>query len=92
MLESRKKFETLAEIEERLSKIMLQLESKQRTNPEHVFFDNQEFIQVMNISKRCAQKWRDEGVIGYSQIGGKIYYRLSDILNLLDKCYKPSKF
>lgn len=56
-----------------------------------VFLDNQEFLQVMNISKRTAQDWRDKGVIPYSQIGAKIYYRFSDIEELLNKNYKNNK-
>ena len=56
-----------------------------------VFLDNQEFLQVMNISKRTAQSWRDEGIISFSQVGSKIYYRFSDIEELLNKNYKKSK-
>lgn len=83
--------EPLENIQERLNKMLLLLEIKQRTNPEQVFFDNQEFIQVMNISKRTAQAWRDTGMIAFSQVGSKMYYRLSDILKMLEKYYKPSK-
>lgn len=49
------------------------------------FVDNEEFINLMKISKRTAQAWRDEGVISFSQVGGKIYYRMSDIEMLLTK-------
>jgi len=52
-----------------------------------IFFDNTEFQYLMNISKRTAQSWRDEGIISYSQIGNKIYYKLSDIKKLLEKNY-----
>jgi hypothetical protein len=45
----------------------------------------------MNISKRTAQAWRDTGMIAFSQVGSKMYYRLSDILKMLDKYNKPSK-
>ena len=69
-------------IEQRLKKI-------QYNND--VFLDNQEFLQVMNISKRTAQSWRDEGIISFSQVGSKIYYRFSDIEELLNKNYKKSK-
>ena len=41
----------------------------------------------MNISKRTAQNWRDEGKIAFSQIGGKIYYRYGDIEALLKQHY-----
>jgi hypothetical protein len=54
------------------------------------FVDNADFIQLMNISKRTAQAWRDEGIISFSQIGGKIYYRMSDVQALLDKNHKQA--
>jgi len=44
----------------------------------------------MNISKRTAQTWRDEGIVSFSQIGSKIYYRMSDVQKLLDKNYKQA--
>ena len=46
--------------------------------------------ELMNISKRTAQTWRDEGKISFSQIGSKIYYRMSDVQKLLDKNYKAA--
>jgi len=80
--------EKLEKIEERLNELILLLKEKQRTNPEEVFFDNQEFLQVMNVSKRTAQHWRDAGLIGYCQVGNKLYYRLSDIMVFLDKHFQ----
>ena len=51
------------------------------------FVDNEKFVQLMNISKRTAQNWRDEGKIAFSQVGSKIYYKLSDIEELLKHHY-----
>ena len=45
--------------------------------------DNAEFIQLMRISHRTAQKWRDEGKVPSYKIGNKIYYKLSEIDALL---------
>ena len=73
----------------RLDDLNKQLEEKQK-KPQDTFLDNQEFLQLMNISKRTAQTWRDEGVISFSQIGSKIYYRMSDVQKLLDKNYKAA--
>jgi len=52
------------------------------------FVDNQEFIQLMKISKRTAQSWRDEKVIGFAQIRNKIYYKIGDIEDLLERNYQ----
>lgn len=58
---------------------------QQDKKPKDNFIDNEEFVILMKISKRTAQSWRDEGIISFSQIGGKIYYRISDIEILLSK-------
>lgn len=82
--------EPLEKVQQRLDAIIKRLEQTQRSSPDQVFFDNQEFLLVMNISKRTAQQWRDGLIIGFSQVGNKIYYRLSDILELLEKHFKPA--
>ena len=56
------------------------------------FLDNQEFIQMMKITSRTAQRWRDIGVIGYSLIQGKVYYKRTEIVDLLMKKYKKKRF
>ena len=54
------------------------------------FVDNVDFIKLMNISKRTAQAWRDEGKISFSQVGGKIYYKMLDVQELLNHNYNPA--
>jgi hypothetical protein len=44
-------------------------------------------MKLMNISKRTAQEWRNKKIILCSQVGNKIYYRLSDIQKLLNDNY-----
>lgn len=56
---------------------------------EERWLDNQEVCELLKISKRLLQMYRDEGVIPFSQINSKIYYRASDIQKYLMKFYKP---
>jgi len=77
------------ELVNRLDVLNKKLEEKQKS-PNDTFLDNQEFIQLMNISKRTAQTWRDEGIISFSQINSKIYYRMSEVQKLLDKNHKQA--
>ena len=56
-----------------------------RQLPEQMFVDNPKFMELMGISQKTAQAWRDKGTISYSQVGNKIYYRISDIKELLDR-------
>ncbi len=61
-----------------------------RADKSETFVDNQEFLQLMKISKRTAQTWRDEGKISFSQVGNKIYYKLADVEALLQQHYVKS--
>jgi hypothetical protein len=73
----------------KIASLEVSIKKQQNISSEDLFFDNQEFMQLMNISKRTAQQWRDNKIIGFSQVGNKIYYRLIDIQKLLNENYNP---
>jgi len=52
--------------------------------------DNFRFIELMGISSKTALNWRDKGIISYSQVNNKIFYRKSDIIELLNKYHVKS--
>ena len=81
--------EQFTEIVNRLENISIQIHTKSAPKQE-TFLDNQEFLLLMKISKRTAQTWRDEGKISFSQVGNKIYYKLSDVEKLLQEHYNKS--
>jgi hypothetical protein len=83
--------ERLNNIEKRLEKLTCLVTKKQEKLSDKEFIDNQELLKLMNISKRTAQQWRDNKIIGFFQVGNKIYYRLSDIQKLLEENYNPKK-
>jgi hypothetical protein len=49
--------------------------------------DNQEFIMLMNISKRTALRWRMLGKVAYIVIGKKVYYKLEDVERMINESY-----
>lgn len=56
------------------------------------WIDNDAFIKLLKISRRTAQSYRNSNLIGFSQINNKIYYRSSDVQQLLERHFvKPSK-
>ncbi|HMO32909.1 MAG TPA: hypothetical protein PKE07_07925 [Lacibacter sp.] len=63
--------------------IQLQLRSTRPAN--EVILDETDFINFLKISKRHAANLRAARQTTYSKAGGKIYYRLSDILTLINK-------
>jgi hypothetical protein len=46
---------------------------------------NEDVCGLLKISMRTLQSYRDNGVLSFSQIGRKCYYRVSDIENLISK-------
>ena len=64
--------------------------NSRNTSKQDVFLDNEEFIKTMKISRRTAQTWRDEGKISFSQVGNKIYYKLSDVEKTMQDHYNKS--
>jgi hypothetical protein len=79
--------EQFEEILKQIETIKSRLKESEKKNLKEKIINNQEFLLLMNISKRTAQSWRDEGVIPFSQIGSKIYYRWGDIETLLENNY-----
>lgn len=74
----------LQEVFERLAAIERKLSPKEDLDPENKWLDNQEFCQFLKISKRTAQNYRDQSIVAFSQIGSKVYYKLADVLALLE--------
>lgn len=70
----------------KMNQILAEVQNSKK-NAKAEFMDNADFIQLMNISKRTAQSWRDKGVIPFVQIGAKIYYKASDVDAFLNQHY-----
>ena len=73
----------------KLEAINQRLTQKEK-EPKDKWLDNQELMLLLKISKRTAQHYRDTGLISFSQVGNKIYYKLSDVEKLLQEHYNKS--
>jgi carbamoylphosphate synthase small subunit len=47
------------------------------------WLDNQNICQILNISKRTLQTYRDNGTLPYSQINHKMYYKPDDVQKVM---------
>ena len=52
---------------------------------------NDDVCELLQISKRTLQSYRDNGILPYSQIGRKCYYRVSDIENLISQSQRSKE-
>ena len=47
------------------------------------WIDNQDVCQMLNISPRTLQTLRDNGMLAYSQINRKLFYKPVDVESIL---------
>lgn len=76
------------ELQKKLEDIGSQLKSLNKKNPlSEKWLDNQDVLLILRISSRTLQSYRDKGILNFSQIGNKIYYKASDIEKHLEENY-----
>ncbi len=49
---------------------------------------NEDVCNLLQISLRTLQSYRDSGILPFSQIGRKCYYRVSDVEQLINQSKK----
>ncbi|MGE4345845.1 MAG: helix-turn-helix domain-containing protein [Flavobacteriaceae bacterium] len=52
-----------------------------------IFLSGEDVCKLLHISKRTLQQYRDDNILPYIQIGGKIIYKEMDILTILEQNY-----
>ena len=77
----------LKEIQDKLDILTTKINKLQKNKLESQIIDNADFLQLMNISNSTAKNWSNKGIIPYSQIENKFYYKIVDIQKLLDNNY-----
>lgn len=67
-------------------------EIKEVVRPKDDLWDNADIIQNWHVSARTLADWRAKGLIGFVQVGNKIWYpREARELFLNKNFYKPKK-
>ncbi len=79
--------EELELIEERLKDIEMAVKKRQH-HLEDPILDTEGVMNLLKVSRRSLQNWRDHGIIEFSAVGGKFYYRMSAINKMLAKNLK----
>ena len=51
------------------------------------WLDNDQVCEILKVTKRTLQNYRDNFILPYSQIGRKVYYKESDVQTVLEKNY-----
>lgn len=74
------------EIQLLLSKLDSIERSLRKAHPyiEDPILDTEDLMKLLKISRRSLQTWRDTGIIEFSQVNGKFFYRASAVNKMLE--------
>ena len=56
-----------------------------------IYLSGEDMCGLLHISKRTLQQYRDDNILPYIQIGGKIIYKETDIMTILEQNYISTK-
>lgn len=79
---------TFNELTERFKKLTLIVGSLCRESDDKrmsKWLDNQDVCTILNVSLRTIQTYRDSGLLPYSQIGHKMFYKPEDVEEVIQK-------
>ncbi|MFO8147176.1 MAG: helix-turn-helix domain-containing protein [Bacteroidota bacterium] len=79
-------------LESKIDQLTREFRIRQIKDPCLILLDNADFIQMFKVSAKTAQNWREEGLIEYAQVKGKIYYSLKDIKSFINRHRKSTKY
>ena len=55
------------------------------------WMDSEQVMTILKISKRTIQNLRNNGVLAFSRVNGKFYYKATDLEKLLESNYLKKK-
>ena len=73
-------------MQERLERFVARIDELCNQNEEKglkKWLDNQDVCQILNITKRTIQTYRDNGTLPYTMIGHKAYYKPEDVEQII---------
>ena len=56
-----------------------------------IYLSGEDVCKLLHISKRTLQQYRDDHILPYIQIGGKIIYKETDLMSVLEQNYISNK-
>jgi len=86
-----KVFDALAQRVEAIEEKAERLYRRQEELSLKGWLDNQDVCQILDITKRTLQSYREKGLLPYSRIEHKIRYKPKDVQKLLQSSAHQSK-
>mgnify|MGYP006442798915 CR=1 FL=1 len=74
-----------------IDNLLQELKNALQYNAQLIIITNAQFLEVFKISERTAQRWREQNIVGFSKIGGNIYYSMQDVMDLYKEHYEEPR-
>jgi hypothetical protein len=74
----------------KLHSIEANIKSTEEKSLADLWLDNEQLMKLLKVSRRTLQSWRDQGLVSFSQVGSKIYYKRKDVDAFLNKHVQKS--
>lgn len=74
-------------LEEKMAEVCRPMEDAGLKN----WLDNHEVCGILRISKKALQVYRDKGLLPFTRIKNKIFFKPEDVYELLESNYHPLK-
>jgi len=71
--------------------IKKEIEILKTQKAESNLLSTKEAMDFLKVSKRTLWKYKDDKILSYSQIKGKIYFKLPDLNNFIEEHYVPAE-
>ena len=66
-------------------------EAAEQLTPLSEWHDNYEVMEMFHISARTLQTLRSNGKLPFAKMGGRCYYKESDLQRLMEESYRDSR-
>lgn len=76
---------TYDRIKQCLKDLLARTQKLQPKSVDEEWYTNQDVCRLLRVSLRTLQNYRDKGLIPYSQIGHKCFYKIKDVELFLEK-------
>lgn len=74
-----------------INAVAMLLKEKNKIEQEGMLYSNKEACSYLKVCDKTLQNYRNDGLLKFSQIGRKIYYKKQDLDSFLEK-YKKELF
>lgn len=81
----------LAQLEACIERILYLLENQGKNQFKAEWLESADILEILGISRKTWQTYRDNRVIPFYQYGKKIYVKKSDLTEFMEKNYIPAK-